>query len=163
MEEQKAEVRVQFDDVPGNLFRNAARNELVIRVQPNESVYMKLMNKKPGLLMDTTISELDLSYNLRYTDAHIPDAYEALILDALRGNGSNFVRSDELEASWRIFTPVLHQLDGTSVKPEYYTYGSRGPASSSMFIKKYGFVRHEQEYVWSPATPTKSSNPLTKL
>jgi glucose-6-phosphate 1-dehydrogenase len=133
-----------------------ARNELVIRVQPNEAVYMKFINKKPGLGMETTISELDLSYNTRYSDAYIPDAYEALILDVLKGNGSNFVRVDELECAWKIFTPVLHQIEREKIQPEKYPYGSRGPANSSEFVRKYGFVRHATEYVWSPTkSPTK--------
>ncbi|CAG8820141.1 22746_t:CDS:2, partial [Gigaspora rosea] len=62
LNEQKTEIRVQFQHVPGNVFKNAPRNELVIRVQPNEAVYMKMTNKLPGLSMDTVISELDLTY-----------------------------------------------------------------------------------------------------
>ncbi len=162
MDERKTEVRIQFTDVPGGIFPEVSRNELVIRVQPNEAVYMKMMNKRPGLGMEPVISELDLSYKTRYQDAQIPEAYEALILDVLNGDRSNFVRDDELEAAWRIFTPILHELEEKSeTRPnlEYYSYGSRGPASLTDFVGRYGFVRHRQEYNWSPVG-AKSGNKL---
>jgi glucose-6-phosphate 1-dehydrogenase len=49
LNEQKTEIRIQFKSVPGNIYDNIERNELVIRVQPNEAVYFKMMNKTPGL------------------------------------------------------------------------------------------------------------------
>ena len=53
---------------------------------------MKIVVKKPGLEMESIVSELDLSYSNRYTGAYIPDAYERLILDAIRGDQQHFVR-----------------------------------------------------------------------
>jgi glucose-6-phosphate 1-dehydrogenase len=148
LNEQKAEIRVQFQDVPGNVFKHASRNELVIRVQPNEAVYMKMTNKLPGLSMNTVISELDLSYNRRFSDLKIPDAYEALILDVLKGDHSNFVRNDELDAAWKIFTPILHKIDNEKIAPQPYKYGTRGPPAIEEFVSKYGFKRDKQEYNW---------------
>ena len=63
-----------------------------LRLQPDEAIYMKIVVKKPGLEMDSIVSELDLSYKQRYTGAVIPDAYERLILDAIRGDQQHFVR-----------------------------------------------------------------------
>ncbi|PKY50185.1 putative glucose-6-phosphate 1-dehydrogenase [Rhizophagus irregularis] len=148
LNEQKTKIRVQFQDVPGNVFKDAPRNELVIRVQPNEAVYMKMTNKLPGLSMDTVISELDLSYNRRFSDLKIPDAYEALILDVLKGDHSNFVRDDELDAAWKIFTPLLHKIDNEKIAPQPYAYGTRGPPGIEEFVSKYGFKRPTQEYNW---------------
>lgn len=147
LNEQKAEVRIQFKDVAGNIYNDITRNELVIRVQPKEAVYMKMMNKKPGLSNETVISELDLSYGKRYSDVKIPDAYESLILDCLRGDKSNFVRDDELEQAWGIFTPLLHELEKSGKKPEQYAFGTRGPASLNQFVENAGYSRHEH-YVW---------------
>jgi glucose-6-phosphate 1-dehydrogenase len=65
LNEQKTEIRIQFKNVPGNIYKSAARNELVVRVQPNEAMYMKFMNKTPGLSSAPIVSELDLSYNSR--------------------------------------------------------------------------------------------------
>ncbi len=83
------------------------------------------MNSKlPGLSMQTVVTELDLTYRRRFSDLKIPEAYESLILDALKGDHSNFVRDDELDASWRVFTPLLHYLDQhQEITPMEYPYG----------------------------------------
>lgn len=67
LNERKAEVRLQFTDVPGDIFGNQCRrNELVVRVQPNEAVYAKMMSKKPGVYFSPEETELDLTYKSRY-------------------------------------------------------------------------------------------------
>lgn len=58
LNEQKTEIRIQFNDVTSGIFKNIARNELVIRVQPNEAVYMKMNTKLPGLTMRTATTEV---------------------------------------------------------------------------------------------------------
>ncbi|KAF2457337.1 glucose-6-phosphate dehydrogenase [Lineolata rhizophorae] len=140
LNEQKTEVRIQFKDVTSGIFKDIPRNELVIRVQPNESVYIKMNSKLPGLSMQTVVTELDLTYRRRFSDLKIPEAYESLILDAIKGDHSNFVRDDELDASWRIFTPLLHYLDENSeIVPMDYPYGSRGPGVLDDFTASYGY------------------------
>ena len=149
LDQAKVEIRVQFKNVSGNLYKNTPRNELVLRVQPSEAVYIKMNNKHPGLSFQTIQSEMDLTYNRRYSEMSIPDAYEALILDVLRGDHSNFVRDDELDAAWKIFTPLLHKIDNDKVQPKPYKYGSRGPEELDQFIEKYGYDRTgSQSYVW---------------
>ncbi len=96
------EVRIQFKDVTQGIFKDIARNELVIRIQPSEAVYLKLNAKTPGLYTRAFPTEMDLTYKRRFTDAKIPEAYEALILDALKGDHSNFVRHDELDVAWKV-------------------------------------------------------------
>ncbi len=137
-------------EVPGSLYPHVERNELVIRVQPQEAVYLKFTNKQPGLASTSTISELDLSYHQRYPGVKIPDAYEALILDALKGDKSNFVRDDELDAAWKIFTPLLHTIEKEKIQPLPYPYGSRGPEQVKQFVERLGYVR-QPSYKWSPA------------
>ena len=73
---------------------------------------MKMNAKLPGFATRAVPVELDLTYKKRFTDAKIPQAYEALILDAFKGDHSNFVRDDELDVAWKIFTPILHWIDG---------------------------------------------------
>ena len=159
LNEQKTEIRIQFKDVTSGIFKDIPRNELVMRIQPNESVYIKMNSKLPGLSMQTVVTELDLTYRRRFSDLKIPEAYESLILDALKGDHSNFVRDDELDASWRIFTPLLHYLDDNKeIIPMEYPYGkreisrkeddselmtlligSRGPAVLDDFTSSYGY------------------------
>lgn len=124
LNERKAEIRIQFKEVPGDIFDNTcARNELVIRVQPDEAVYMKISTKKPGMNFNPVETELDLTYKHRYEGEYMPDAYERLILDVFLGSQINFVRTDELAEAWRIFTPLLHQFEKEKPKPLTYVYG----------------------------------------
>ncbi|GLB33826.1 putative ZWF1 [Lyophyllum shimeji] len=144
LNEAKVEVRMQFKDVTQGIFKDIARNELVIRIQPSEAVYLKLNAKTPGLYTRAIPTEMDLTYKRRFTESKIPEAYEALILDVLRGDHSNFVRNDELDVAWKIFTPVLHWIDGVAgppPRPLPYPYGSRGPKELDAFVSKYGFKR----------------------
>ena len=147
LNEAKVEIRVQYKDVTSGIFKDIARNELVIRIQPSEAIYMKMNAKTPGLVTRAMPTELDLTYKRRFSDTIIPEAYEALILDAVKGDHSNFVRDDELDAAWKIFTPVLHWIDGKdgpAPKPQPYPYGSRGPKNVDAFTESYGFKRSDQ-------------------
>ncbi|XP_068502118.1 glucose-6-phosphate 1-dehydrogenase 6, cytoplasmic-like isoform X2 [Phaseolus vulgaris] len=151
---RKADIRVQFKDVPGDIFKcqKQGRNEFVIRLQPSEAMYMKLTVKKPGLEMETIQSELDLSYRQRYQGATIPEAYERLILDTIRGDQQHFVRRDELKASWEIFTPLLHRIDKGEFKSIPYKPGTRGPAEADkVLLEKAGYVQ-THGYIWIPPT-----------
>lgn len=149
LNEQKTEIRIQYKDVTQGIFKDIARNELVIRVQPGEAVYLKMNAKAPGLAMKSVSTEMDLTYKRRFSDLKIPEAYEALILDAINGDRSNFVRDDELEIAWKIFTPLLHYIDQEKPKPEPYAYGSRGPESFDDFVTRHaGYQRFNQGYKW---------------
>ncbi|KAE8676318.1 Glucose-6-phosphate 1-dehydrogenase [Hibiscus syriacus] len=140
---KRAEIRVQFRHVPGNLYKrnfgtdlDKATNELVLRVQPDEAIYLKINNKVPGLGMRLDRSDLNLLYRSRYP-REIPDAYERLLLDAIAGERRLFIRSDELDAAWSLFTPLLKELEGKRIAPELYPYGSRGPVGAHYLAAKY--------------------------
>ncbi|AQK42733.1 Glucose-6-phosphate 1-dehydrogenase 2, chloroplastic [Zea mays] len=140
---KRAEIRVQFRHVPGNLYKGSfgtdldrATNELVIRVQPDEAIYLKINNKIPGLGMRLDRSNLNLHYAARYSK-EIPDAYERLLLDAIEGERRLFIRSDELDAAWSLFTPLLKELEEKRIAPELYPYGSRGPVGAHYLAAKY--------------------------
>lgn len=81
LNERKAEVRVQYRDVPGDIFQGQAkRNELVIRVQPGEAIYVKMVTKTPGMSFDMEETELDLTYGARYkVSSHISIITELII------------------------------------------------------------------------------------
>ncbi|XP_020577283.1 glucose-6-phosphate 1-dehydrogenase, chloroplastic-like [Phalaenopsis equestris] len=140
---KRAEIRVQFRHVPGNLYKRSfgtdldrATNELVIRVQPDEAIYLKINNKLPGLGMRLDRSNLNLHYAARYS-REIPDAYERLLLDAIEGERRLFIRSDELDAAWALFTPLLKDLEEKKIAPELYPYGSRGPVGAHYLAANY--------------------------
>ncbi|CAH1153379.1 unnamed protein product [Phaedon cochleariae] len=150
LNERKAEVRIQFRDVPGDIFDGKPkRNELVIRVQPGEALYVKLMVKTPGMAFDMEETELDLTYGSRYEHIKLPDAYERLILDVFCGSQMHFVRSDELREAWRIFTKILHQIENEKIKPIPYIYGSRGPKEADQLLVNNNFT-YTGSYKWKP-------------
>ncbi|VFQ60510.1 unnamed protein product [Cuscuta campestris] len=140
---KRAEIRVQFRHVPGNLYKknfgtdlDKATNELVLRLQPDEAIYLKINNKIPGLGMRLDRSDLNLLYKAKYR-SEIPDAYERLLLDAIEGERRLFIRSDELDAAWALFTPLLREMEEKKVGPELYPYGSRGPVGAHYLAAKH--------------------------
>jgi glucose-6-phosphate 1-dehydrogenase len=135
------EIRIRFREIPGATFDHEetppAPNELVIRVQPDAAIYFNIMNKVPGLGMKLEPRMLDLQYDLAFSEA-IPDAYEDLLLDVIRGDKSLFIRSDELAAAWDIFTPMLQEIDTRHLSPETYEFGARGPEASDQLAAGHG-------------------------
>jgi glucose-6-phosphate 1-dehydrogenase len=164
LNETKAEIRIQYKSPPGSsaLFppsestksteqEPVARNELVIRLQPDEAVYLKCNVKEPGLANKWTQLELDLNYRTRYPCAYskLPDAYTKLILQCLRGESGLFVREDELRSAWRVFTPLLHAIDDGLVEPKKYAFGTRGPTEHDEMVQRLGFIV-SRDYSWNP-------------
>lgn len=133
-------IRITFKNTAQKLFPEAKADELVIRIQPNEGVFYHVNNKHPGISADLVTADLSLIIKDVFKDAAIPEAYESLILDAVRGEHSNFVRDDELFVSWGILTPLLHQIDAGKVPCVTYSYGSKGPAEMKDLYSKLGIV-----------------------
>eukprot|EP00920_Eleutheroschizon_duboscqi_P021145 GHVT01049751.1.p1 GENE.GHVT01049751.1~~GHVT01049751.1.p1 ORF type:complete len:459 (-),score=94.08 GHVT01049751.1:526-1902(-) len=153
---RRSEIRVQLESVPGMMFNDLSNNELVIQLQPNEAVYLKIFTKKPGLYNELQETELDLSVLDRFSVARLPDAYERLLLDAIGGDKANFVRSDELRESWRIFSPVLAELDDKKIEPLKYPFLTEGPQEAYSFIRKYYNYNENRNYSWQPPSQTGS-------
>lgn len=152
LEDKYVGVRIQFKDEHHPYGQATQRNELVIRAQPSESMYLKITSKNPGLqknILDTRQTELDLTYHSRF-DVYLPDAYESLISAAIAGNSANFVRKDELDAAWRIFTPLLHQIERGEAKPIPYPAGTRGPKEADELLLASGF-KTSTNYSWEKA------------
>jgi glucose-6-phosphate 1-dehydrogenase len=145
LDRRRAEIRIQFHDVPGSIFQGNQfgtdlkhnTNELVVRIQPEEQIYLKINNKVPGLGMRLGQTRLDLQYKSQYGGVFIPDAYERLILDVINGDKRLFIRADELEEAWKLFTPLLKKLDDDRIVPESYPHGSRGPLGAYYLGAKY--------------------------
>lgn len=151
LNERKADIRIQLRQPPTFIFQGDAeylRNEIVVRLQPDEAIYAKIVVKTPGLDLGTEMSELDLDYRRRYPGAVIPDAYSRLILEAIRGDQQHFLRRDELRAAWNIFTPLLKQIDDGHVPVHQYAFGSRGPDAADVLLDSTGYKR-PVDYVWS--------------
>ncbi|CAF0776999.1 unnamed protein product [Rotaria sp. Silwood1] len=168
LNEKKAEIRIQFRDVPGTMFdeelsengtkESLSRDELVIRIQPDEAIYLKINTKRPGeMSFNIQETELDLTYNERYRGVKLPDAYERLILDVFTGSKINFVRSDELQEAWRIVDPILAEIDKKNLPIIPYKYGAVGIREAFDAAIKQGFI-YSDTYVRKDERSTSINN-----
>lgn len=139
MPRRVSEIAIQFRRPPGILFTegdrfNVAANTLVVQIQPDEGVTMLLNAKVPGLQTRTQPVKMHFRYATTF-GSNTPEAYERLILDAMVGDSTLFIRGDETEASWRIITPILERwqdLRGDGM--ETYAAGSWGPLAADRLL-----------------------------
>ena len=141
---KKTEVLIQFRRPPHLIFPQGTSgditsNTLSICVQPNEGVHLEFQAKTPDSALDLRPVNLEFHYEESFGGEEIPDAYERLLLDALNGDASLFIRSDEIEQSWSIMDPLIEGLSGPSVRlPEIYDPGTEGPFSADDFLARDG-------------------------
>ncbi len=135
------EIAVQFKKPPGTLFADGQRfdlaaNTLSFQIQPNEGLTLILNGKIPGLETRTQPVKMSFSYATTF-GSNTPEAYERLVLDAMIGDGTLFIRGDEAETSWQLYTPVLEywQQQGRQGM-DTYAAGSWGPPSGDALPAK---------------------------
>lgn len=138
-----SEIVVQFTRPPAILFGQDSRlkvspNLLVIRIQPNEGVTLYLNSKTPGL--ETKLQPIKLAFGYETTfGSDTPEAYERLILDALNGDGTLFIRGDEAEMSWGLLSPVLDYWSSQGKNGlETYASGTWGPLAADKLLLASG-------------------------
>jgi glucose-6-phosphate 1-dehydrogenase len=143
---------IQFKGVPHSIFSGESRqdltpNNLLIRLQPEEDIVLRLMNQKPGLSLEgMRLESLPLSLslkNIHKTPTRRRIAYERLILDALSGNSTLFVRRDEVEKAWEWVDGVNDAWKRAGQSPRPYAAGSWGPAGAFALIEREGRAWHE--------------------
>ncbi|HEX4079331.1 MAG TPA: glucose-6-phosphate dehydrogenase [Rhizomicrobium sp.] len=139
--ERHTQIVIQFQSVPHSAFGSGELmpNRLTITLQPEERISLQLMNKTPGLTAEgMRLSPLSLDLSL--TDAFRTEprriAYERLLLDALGGNPTLFVRADEVEAAWAWIDGIAAAWQKTGLSPQPYAAGSRGPACADALIAR---------------------------
>jgi len=148
MKQRSSEIVIRFKPAPFNIFagigQSLSANKLLIRLQPDETITLSVMNKTPGL-NELQLGEVPL--NLAPTAAFATPrrriAYERMLLDVLRGNPALFVRRDEVEASWRWIDGIVEgwRSAGQGVRP--YAAGSWGPAAAAELIERGGHSWNE--------------------
>jgi glucose-6-phosphate 1-dehydrogenase len=104
LSERKTEVRVSFHGAAGE-----PNNDLRFRIQPNEGIELDLVTKKPGFSDELQTTAMDFSYSHDFENHGHPDAYERVLVDAVRGDHTLFATSEEVIASWRVLQPVLDE------------------------------------------------------
>ena len=145
MSQRVAEIVVNFRAVPHSIFpsANAPGNQLVIELQPEEGLRLHMMAKVPGDTMNLRPVGLNLDFAEHFRQRPM-EAYERLLLDAIRGNLTLFMRRDELDAAWRWCEPILHGWRDAAEAPRPYSAGSWGPAASSALVGRDGATWREE-------------------
>ena len=146
--EKRTEIVIQFKPVPHSIFDHGERghiaaNRLIIELQPEEDIALSVMNKKPGLdqRMKLQPIQMSLSWGQGDKDAKPPRrriAYERLLLDALAGDSTLFVRRDEAEQAWKWVDEVSDAWRGAAFKPKQYAAGTWGPPEADLLMSRTG-------------------------
>ncbi|MDO5632679.1 MAG: glucose-6-phosphate dehydrogenase [Paracoccus sp. (in: a-proteobacteria)] len=136
-----SEIAITFKEPPHSIFDEGVpkADQLVIRLQPNEGMNLKVMIKEPGpggmrlvqVPLDMTFAEA-----LGADGADVPDAYERLIMDVIRGNQTLFMRGDEVEAAWAWTDPIIQAWENGKARPEPYDAGSSGPEEALRLLHR---------------------------
>jgi len=129
------EIAVTLKPVPHLAFNQAGSlgvrpNQLILTLQPNEGVTLQLGAKIPGTRMMIRPVNMEFLYGTSFL-SQSPEAYERLIMDAMRGDPTLFTRDDEVEAQWCICDPVLKTWEALPVPLAQYESGSQGPAQAN--------------------------------
>jgi glucose-6-phosphate 1-dehydrogenase len=136
LRESMAEIAIVFKKPHYTLFGNLAtpvqQNTLVIRLQPDEGLSLSVMTKDPGpggFRLNQSV--LDMSFiESRSGEGRVPDSYERLLMDVVRGNQTLFMRRDEVEEAWKWIDPIIEAWKDSGERPENYDSGGSGPAGS---------------------------------
>ncbi len=139
-----SEIAVVFKETPHSIFGPEAgshRNALVIRLQPDEGITMDVTIKEPG---PGGMRLIDVPLDMTFAEAlgpdveDVPDAYERLIMDVIRGNQTLFMRGDEVEAAWAWTDPIINGWEARNDVPKPYDSGSAGPDDALMLMHRDG-------------------------
>jgi glucose-6-phosphate 1-dehydrogenase len=136
------EVAMEFHDVPHLPFgrketRGLGPNALVVRIQPDEGVTLRFGAKVPGQAFKVRSVSMDFSYGAAFLE-ETPDAYERLLLDAMVGDPTLFIRTDEVEQAWRIVDPMLSAWEDPQLPLARYAAGSWGPREADRLLAQNG-------------------------
>ena len=143
MARRVSEIAVNFKRPPGTLFAegekfNLASNTLSFQIQPDEGLSFVLNAKVPGLETRTQPVKMNFRYATTF-GSNTPEAYERLVLDAMVGDGTLFIRGDEAETSWKLCTPILEHWAASGREGiDHYPAGSWGPANSDALLAANG-------------------------
>ena len=137
------EIALIFKSAPAVLFNNNGEvpgpNVLVIRIQPDEGISLRMQCKMPGGLLRIEPVKMDFHYGTSFGKAS-PEAYERLLLDAMSGDATLFARRDEVEGAWRFIDPIEQAWHDAEGQPPLFEYpaGSWGPSEADDLLARDG-------------------------
>jgi glucose-6-phosphate 1-dehydrogenase len=139
------EISLHFKQPPQNLFKTGdvkgSSNALVIRIQPDEGISLRMLSKQPGVLLRMQPVKMDFHYATSFGKAS-PEAYERLLLDAMAGDATLFARDDEVEHAWRYIDVIENAWHKSANPPPMCEYpaGSWGPREADEMLSGNGHV-----------------------
>ncbi|MDB6148498.1 MAG: zwf [Spartobacteria bacterium] len=137
------EISVHFKKAPAVLFNKEAvildQNVLVVRIQPDEGISLRMQAKIPGTSLRIEPVKMDFHYGTSFGKPS-PEAYERLLLDAMSGDATLFARRDEVEGAWSFIDPIEEAWHAEKDQPELYFYpaGSWGPEEADALLARDG-------------------------
>jgi glucose-6-phosphate 1-dehydrogenase len=139
LSKQTSVIVVQFKNTAHKIFKDDCyANRLIISIQPDSEISLWFESKVPGLEMKLKNVEMDFTYRESYTE-QLPEAYEALLLDAMDGDASLFMRNDQVETAWKIVMPIINSWKKQKKADlKFYAAGTDGPKAADDLIKKDG-------------------------
>ncbi len=143
-----SEVRIQFRPTPNVLFaaqcgQQLDANALTLRLQPNEGISLRFNGKVPGMSLGVRPVRMHFSYDAEF-GAYTPEAYERLLLEAIAGDATLFIRRDEVETAWQIVDSIRTGWDGKPLtNREFYAAGTWGPIAADDLLAQLGHAWHE--------------------
>lgn len=143
-----SEIRVQFRPTPNVLFaaecaQRLDANSLTLRLQPNEGITLRFNGKVPGTSLQVRPVRMQFSYDAEF-GAYTPEAYERLLLEAIAGDATLFIRRDEVETAWRFVDSIREAWDGKPLSNrEFYAAGTWGPVAAEELLARSGHRWHE--------------------
>ncbi|MBI3231501.1 MAG: glucose-6-phosphate dehydrogenase [Candidatus Doudnabacteria bacterium] len=129
------QISIHFREPVRCLFKGCAPNILTFQIQPDEAVFLQINSKIPGFGVELHRGNLEFGYKLAFK-GEIPSAYERLLLDFMEGDQRLFIRSDEIEASWKFVDSITESRQFKSLPLYKYGRGSNGPKEAETWIKK---------------------------
>lgn len=145
MSQRASQIAIVFKAPPAKLFdglHNLQNNALVIRIQPNDGMSLKINCKLPNL--NLSIGGVSMDFDFDSLGHMAPEAYERLLLDATIGDNTLFARSDEVLRSWEILEPILKAWGSKPLNEnEFYQAGQNGPINSHTLLERGGHRWYE--------------------
>lgn len=147
-----SEVRIQFRPTPNVLFaakcgNSLGANALTLRLQPNEGISLRFNGKVPGTTLGARPVRMHFSYDSEF-GAYTPEAYERLLLEAIAGDATLFIRRDEVETAWKIADDIRAGWEGKALtNREFYAAGTWGPIAADDLLAQLGHTWHEPQVI----------------
>ena len=148
MSKKSTEIAIQFRIPAMQLFQHVAcegdvcdltgvkPNTLIFRIQPDEGIFLQVSAKRPSMQLVVEGVDMDFSYSEKW-NKELPEAYERLLLDAMRGDSTLFTRSDEVEAEWTVIEAIRNATEGQPLAP--YAAGTWGPPEADAVMLSNGW------------------------